>query len=197
MQGESVVIVDQEGLRVAAELLEEDETHRLVRLENGRKVSIPTDALVKRSEGDYYLLLTLRELEDHSEDETVIPILEERLRVTKRLVPRSTVRVTKRVVEHQEIVDEPLLREEVEVERVAINRRVDEAPGVRHDGDTLVVPIVEEVMVIEKRLVLKEELHIKKRQVERREPQSVTLRREEAEVERSEASATADEKTNR
>ena len=48
----------------------------------------------------------------------------------------------------------------------------------------MIVPIMEEVLVIEKRLILKEELHIHKRRVETHQPQQVTLRREEVRVER-------------
>jgi uncharacterized protein (TIGR02271 family) len=51
----------------------------------------------------------------------------------------------------------------------------------------MIVPIMEEVLVIEKRLVLKEELYIRKRRVETHRPQQVRLRSEEARVERLEA----------
>jgi len=55
---------------------------------------------------------------------------------------------------------------------------------VRHEGDTMIVPVLEEVLVVEKRLVLKEELRVTRRRVETREPQTVTLRREDVVVER-------------
>jgi len=88
------------------------------------------------------------------------------------------------VHQHEEVVDEPLLREEVEVERVAINRAVDGPVAVRHEGDVMIVPILEEVLVLEKRLMLKEELHIRRRQVKESQPQRIVLRTEEATVER-------------
>ena len=76
------------------------------------------------------------------------------------------VRLVKKVTEHEETVDLPLLRADVQVERVPINRVVLEAPPSRQEGDTLIVPILEEVLVTEKRLMLKEEVRITRTQTE-------------------------------
>jgi uncharacterized protein (TIGR02271 family) len=70
---------------------------------------------------------------------------------------------------------------------VLINRVVDASVPVRYEDDTMIVPIMEEVLVVEKRLVLKEELYIRKRRVETHRPQQVMLRSEEVRVERLEA----------
>jgi len=118
---------------------------------------------------------------------TVIPVIEESAVVTKRVVDRGGVRVTKLVHEREETIDEPLWQERVTVEWVQVNQPVDHAPTVRRDGDTLIIPILEEVVVVEKRLVLKEELRVTMQRVSRRQPQSVTLRREEVVVERIDA----------
>jgi len=61
---------------------------------------------------------------------------------------------------------------------------IDEAPEIRHEGDTTIIPVLEEVLVVEKRLILREELHIIRRREEHRDPQKVTLRKENVEVER-------------
>lgn len=118
---------------------------------------------------------------------TVIPVIEESAVVTKRRVERGGVRIIKRVHEREEIVDEVLQQERITVERVLMNQPVDHAPAVRRDGDTLIIPIIEEVMVVEKRLMLKEELRVTMRKESRRQPQSVILRREEAVIERIDA----------
>jgi uncharacterized protein (TIGR02271 family) len=76
------------------------------------------------------------------------------------------------------------LHDEVVVERVPINRVVEGPVSVRSEEDTLVIPLLEEVLVVEKRLLLKEEIRITKQRVETHAPQRVTLRREEAVVER-------------
>jgi stress response protein YsnF len=48
----------------------------------------------------------------------------------------------------------------------------------------MIIPLLEEVLVIEKRLILREEVHIKKRHREVHAPQEVLLRKEEVEIER-------------
>jgi uncharacterized protein (TIGR02271 family) len=88
------------------------------------------------------------------------------------------------VREWEELADPPLLRDEVVVQRVAVNRVVEGPTPMRFEGDTLIIPLFEEVLVVEKRLLLKEELHLTTRRVETHTPQRVTLRREEAVVER-------------
>ena len=113
-------------------------------------------------------------------EEVVIPIVEEMLSVDKRTVVTGGVRLVKRVTEREEVVDEPLLREAVRVERVSINQIVTEAPPARQEGDTLIVPVLEEVLVTEKRLLLKEEIRITRSQATVSDPQTITLRAEHA-----------------
>lgn len=115
----------------------------------------------------------------------VEPVIAEELRIGRRTVESGKVRISKIVREHEVIIDEPVLREHVHVERVVVNRFVEVAPPVRYEGDTMIIPLLEEVTVVEKRLVLKEELHVSKRTVETRDPQTVVLRREEVIVQRT------------
>jgi uncharacterized protein (TIGR02271 family) len=116
----------------------------------------------------------------------VIPIIEEELLVEKRLIESGGVTVSKHVHEHEEVIDEPLRQEQVTVERHPINQRVETAPSIRREGTTLIIPIVEEILVVEKQLFLKEELHIILQQTEVRQSQRVKMRREEAIVNSSE-----------
>ncbi len=116
-------------------------------------------------------------------DTVVIPIVEELLTVDKRAVITGGVHLTKHVTEREEVIDEALLRESVTVERVPINKIVAEAPPSRQEGDTLIVPVLEEVLVTEKRLMLKEEIRITRTQTTVHEPQTVTLRSEKAVLE--------------
>jgi uncharacterized protein (TIGR02271 family) len=113
-----------------------------------------------------------------------IPLAEEELVVDRQKVERGRVRVTKTVREHEALVQDSVLREEVEVQRVAIDRVVQQAPEVRYEADVLVIPIVEEVAVVHKQLVLKEELRVRKRSRQTPHEERVTLRTEEAVVER-------------
>ena len=116
--------------------------------------------------------------------EEIIPLVEEQVSIAKHKVPTGRVRIRTVVDEREAWVREELAREEVTIERVPIDREVTETPEIRQEGDVLIVPVVEEVLVVEKRLVLKEELHIrKKRQIEQVE-KPVALRSMRAEVER-------------
>jgi uncharacterized protein (TIGR02271 family) len=117
-------------------------------------------------------------------EEVVIPVVQETARVTKRAVSRGTVRVTKRVVEHDEVIDTSTIAEEVEIERVARDVVLKKPAKPRHEGDTLIVPVMEEITIVEKRLVLVEELYIRRKKVTRPSKETVRLRREEVNVER-------------
>lgn len=115
----------------------------------------------------------------------VVPIIEEHAVVHREVVESGRVRLSKVVQEHEEAIDLALQHEEVNVERVGVNRFVADdtpAPTMRYEGDTLVIPVVREVLV--KRLLLVEELHVTKHQVQTQETQTVTLRHEQVQVER-------------
>jgi len=196
----TVIVHGREGLR--GTLVDADrarvggEGRVVVRLDDGREVVVPAQILVARDDGTYFLPLGLAdltgvEIATARRDETtaVVPVVQEELEVHKRNVETGRVRVTKTVSEHEELVDTPLLREEVEVERVPVHRPVTGPVAVRQEGDTTIIPVVEEVLVVEKRLMLKEELRITKRRIEERHPQRVTLRQEKATVERIEGDA--------
>ena len=121
--------------------------------------------------------------ESRGGNEIRVPILEERLEVGKRPVELGEVRLHKSIETFEQVARQPVLREDVIVERVEINRDL-EAPLEPHmDGDWFVVPIMEEVLVVQKRLVLKEEVRIKKRQVTEEYEVREQLRREHLEVE--------------
>jgi stress response protein YsnF len=116
-----------------------------------------------------------------------IPVIEEQLAFGTRTVDTGRgVRIHKTVSEQPVTIDERLLRDEVDVRRVTVDRVVPEgeAPAPRYEGDTLVVPVLEEVLVVERRLRIKEELHITRIQREERYHDTVPLKAERVEVER-------------
>jgi uncharacterized protein (TIGR02271 family) len=124
-----------------------------------------------------------------------IPVVDEEARIDKREVVTGRVRIRTRVEEAEETVRDTLDEEVVEVERVPVDRIVDAAPAVRQDGDVTIIPVMEEVLVVEKRLVLKEELHVRRRRKQESVEVPVTLRRERVEVERLPADETRAGKT--
>jgi uncharacterized protein (TIGR02271 family) len=166
----------------------------LVQLSDGRKVQVPASELILLSNGTYFLPYAPEELQVSNtrsqgpgpgqESETlVLPVIAEQLKVQKRQVITGGVRVGKVVREREELVDEPLLQEKVQVERVPINQVVEAVPQVRYEGETMVIPILEEIVVVQKRLLVKEELRITKQRQTTSQPQQVTLRSEEPVIE--------------
>jgi len=120
----------------------------------------------------------------------VIPVVQEEIHVGRRV--RETGKVVVHVEPHlkQQVIDVPLLEQAVHVERVPVNRQVDAPSPPRQEGDVTIVPVYEEILVVEKRLVLKEEIRITRHQSVRHELREVTTRAEEAHVLRSETSPT-------
>jgi uncharacterized protein (TIGR02271 family) len=105
------------------------------------------------------------------------------------MVETGVVQIHKTVRERTEVVDQPLQSEQVEIERVPVNRIVDDVIPVRHEGDTMIISLLEEVLVVEKRLMLREEVHVKKLRTEVHDPKEVILREEQLEVVRKPASS--------
>jgi len=180
------------GTLVDAAPVESDTTHALVEFETGQRVLVPLDALTLQADGSYYYL-ALRQDElvqgqsigtQHPDEPLVLPVIAESVIVQKHTRITGRVWIRKAVHEREELVDEPLLRRTVHVERVPMNRVVEGELPVRYDGDTMIIPVLEEVLVVEKRLMLKEELHITQQQEELRQPQRIVLRTEDITVER-------------
>ena len=118
-------------------------------------------------------------------ERTTIPVVREELSVHKRTVETGAgVRVRKSAAEREEIVDEPLFSEDVTVEHVAVNQMIDrfQEPAVRHEGETMIIPVLEEVLVVEKRTMLKEEIHVTRKRREVHQPQTFILRTDEVSV---------------
>lgn len=187
-----IYVTDKDGVRgiikEPTQLRDAETGHVLVELENGQKVLIPHHLLMAQDDGNYLLVLSLAEIQQqtvvNANAEARFDLIAEELEVGKRTVESGHVRVRKVVNEREEVVDEPLMQEAVEVKRVEINRMVDKSGGIRYEGDTMIVPLYEEVLIVEKRLMLREELHITTTRTETHQPQSVTLRTEEVIVER-------------
>ena len=118
------------------------------------------------------------------DDSGVIRLHAEEVSVVRERVETGRVHVRVVTREHDELVDVPLARDRIEVERVAIGRQVDAIPPTRQDGDTTIVPVVEEIVVVERRLMLKEELHIRRVHTTEQHQERVVLHRQEAVVTR-------------
>ena len=153
-----------------------------VRVGEGVYVVLPAEMLQREGDGALRIPLTAAELAAAAGAEQVIPVVEEKISVGKRELEtgRVVVHVTPRL--HDETVDVALAEEHVEVERVPVNQFVDGPVSVRQEGDVTVVPVLEEVLVVEKRLMLREEVRLTRRREVKRHVEHVTLRTENVEV---------------
>jgi uncharacterized protein (TIGR02271 family) len=128
-----------------------------------------------------------------ADEAAVLPLVEEALRVGKRRVETGRLRISVATEAEERVVRETLRGERAQVERVAIDRELaaGEAPPVaRQEADgTFVLPVLEEVLVVERRLVLREEIRMRVVATEEPVEETVTLRRQRADVERLPPSA--------
>jgi stress response protein YsnF len=127
--------------------------------------------------------------EDRAEgvgDDDKLQLLAEELSITKEEREAGRVRISTRTHERETLIDENLAREHVEIETVAVGRRIDAVPDVRREGDTTIVPVVEEVLVVERQLMLKEEVRIKRVRKSERYQKKVILRHQDTVVSRHE-----------
>jgi uncharacterized protein (TIGR02271 family) len=114
----------------------------------------------------------------------IIELAEEQLRVSKREVERGRVVVRTRVEEREEIAEAALRQEDVTVERVPIGRMIEAAPPMREEDGVLIVPVLEERLVLMTELVLKEEIRITKKSRTEIVREPVRLRSERVEIDR-------------
>ncbi len=124
-------------------------------------------------------------------EEQVIPLLAEQLSVERRTIETGCVTATVTTHHHEQVIKEDLVRENVEIERVPVGRVVDAVPPIREEDDTTIIPVVEEVLVIERRLVLKEEVQLRRVRVRETHAASVVTRTQDVVVTRSEQQPTA------
>jgi uncharacterized protein (TIGR02271 family) len=125
-------------------------------------------------------------MQEKAQGQLVIPVMAEEAAISTEEVVRGVVRVHKRVETYEETLDAALTTETVTVERVPVNTLVEgEAPQMREENGVIIIPVLEEVLVVEKRLLLREEVRLTRQATTAGNPQVVTLRRETVEVERA------------
>ena len=112
-------------------------------------------------------------------------VIEEQAKVDKKLVEKGKVRVIKKVVTEEEKVKVDVRNEEVNVERVPVNEYADTLPEVRYEGDTTIIPVIKEVAVVQKRILVVEEIRITKKTHITEEERTVPLKKEIVSVETS------------
>lgn len=158
-------------------------------LSNGDTLTLPTELLlekVKRSARPEQVLSDPSRF-DPSQflDQQVVPIVEERLDVAKRVVATGAIQIVRSSEEYSETVDTPLTTITFEVTRQVIDRLVSERPVPREEGETTIYSIVEERVVLATELILKEEVRVTRRETVTNDRQVITLHRDHIDVKRS------------
>ena len=118
-------------------------------------------------------------------DRQTLALHAEEVSVAKR-ARRKLVRATRTTRSREAVVEEDLTSESVVIERVPMNKAVDAIPPIREEGDVTIMPVVEEVVVIERRLILKEEVRLRRVRSVRRHTETVVLRQQQVAVTRTE-----------
>jgi uncharacterized protein (TIGR02271 family) len=116
----------------------------------------------------------------------VLLLNKEDVAVSKR-VRKTRVCVTRTTTTRDAAVEADLRHDRVVVERVAVGQIVDAVPPLRQEGDVTILSVVEEIVVVERRLVLKEEVHLRRVQTTERHVESVTLREQAVTVSRTDS----------
>jgi uncharacterized protein (TIGR02271 family) len=155
---------------------------------DGPQVLVPVSLMLLQPDGSYHLPFAFNASRGtDGKPHITFPVRQEQLHIGKRVADTGRgVRIHKTVLEQEHVVDEPLLHDELAVEHVPVGALVSHSdpPRMRYEGDTLVVPVLEEVLVVQKQLRLKEEVRITRHRREAHAPQTVTLRSEQVVVER-------------
>ncbi len=125
-------------------------------------------------------------MSDAPDERTVDEVLQlhaEQLDVRRRVRQTGEVRVSIQTRSRDQDVDEQLTRRDVRVEHVAVDRFVEEMPQVREEGETTIIPVVEEIFV--RRLFLKEEVRITRVATTHAHRETVALRYQDVVVSRT------------
>ncbi len=160
----------------------------VVRFEDAHEQAFPVEALREQPDGSYRLELEDLELGALEAaamlgERQVVPVVSEEAHVSK-LEHRTRVKVHKTVETHTETLEIPLHRTEVEVKRVSVNRVLDEPAEVRTEEGVTIIPVMIERAVMYTEIVLVEEIHLIRREVEETYREDVSLREEVVSVER-------------
>ncbi len=118
-------------------------------------------------------------------EEIIIPVLEEEIHISKEVIESGKVRIIKTINEEKSTLEVPIKHTEVHVERKAKNEYVDiNHQSIRYEGDTMIVSVLKEVVVVQKKTLLVEELHITKLQKQEIHKEDLILKSEHISIER-------------
>ena len=115
-----------------------------------------------------------------------IPLPVEEVSVSRREIKQANVQIALNTRTREQLIDEELTHVRVEIERFSIDQTVEAVPPIRQEGDITIIPVVEEVVIVERRLVLKEEVRVRRVSTKEQHQETVVLRQQEAVITREE-----------
>jgi uncharacterized protein (TIGR02271 family) len=145
------------------------------RVRRDRRAAVPRTGTSGRTYGDYEsshangwrralqrqkLGTDERKTLNPMDDEIVIPVVREELKADTQKVKAGTIRVQEKIHEDKETIEQALVTECVDVERIAKNEMVSGPQPIRGDGDALIIPVVKEVLRVERGWILTEEVRM-------------------------------------
>ena len=160
--------------------------------DTGRTLFVPLDLVDEvRADGTVRLSAARAELDRFAVGEAgtgategrTLELREEQLEARKELEETGRIRVHKQVEDVPRRLEVEAYQEEVTVEHVPIGRIVKEREPAREEDDVYIIPIYEEQLVVVKRLVLAEEIRVRRRGATERRLFEDTVRRERLVIE--------------
>jgi uncharacterized protein (TIGR02271 family) len=117
------------------------------------------------------------------EENMVIPVIEEEVIIDKKVVKKASIYIHKKVNTEDVLVEVPVTSDKFTIERIAVNKYLDTPPPeIRHEGDTIIIPVIKEVIV--KRILLVEEIHMTKHVQKDIHKKKLTLKKESVTITR-------------
>jgi len=111
----------------------------------------------------------------------VIPVMKEEVLLSAKTVISGGVRIEKKILEQEVLLEVPLVEDDIEITTVPVNRFTDTMPdAVRYEGDTMIITVLKEVQVV--RMMIEKEIHITKRKVHNTDTRTILLRQEDVTV---------------
>ena len=111
-----------------------------------------------------------------------IPLHVEEISVSRREIKKANLQIALVTGTREQLIDEELTHVRVKIERVPIDQTLEAMPPIRQEGDITIIPVVEEIIVVERRLVLKEEVRVRRVSTKEQYHETVVLRQQEAVV---------------
>lgn len=128
-------------------------------------------------------------------DDRKLELRKEELDIDKNRVHIGDVEISKEIIEEQKTVDVPVTREEVVIERRAIENESSDSPI--GDEETIHIPVSEDHIDVDKHTVVTGEVEVFKREMQETKQVKENLKREEARINKDGEAKIIDENMNK